>query len=314
MKSAHRHELQTNWLAHWLEVTIERFRPYVTTIAGVVLAFAVAVLVWSYLSRSSATHQGDAWTAYNEVIGSSMPNLEQLHESAQLYPGTKMRELSDITWADGQVLSASRSYILNRVAAKAAMERAVNVYLGILGSSKDQSLHDRAHLGLARVYEMRGDLQQAREEYLAVQGGYSAFAKGQAERLAKPEAKETYAWLEKAVPPRVPTAVGPGTPGKQPEFSASELELPEGAAAPGGSEPAVPATSIDELLEGLDKLPLQTGEGAGSQSAAPENPPAPETPVDSPRSEEAGSATGTSPTPPAAETKETNGAEDKAGE
>ena len=88
-------------------------------------------------------------------------------------------------------------------------------------------LFDRAHLGLVRVYEMRGDLEKASEEYLAVRGGYAEYAKAQADRLAKPEAKETYAWLAKAVPPRVPPPVGPGSPGQLPEFSASELSLPD---------------------------------------------------------------------------------------
>ena len=37
MKSAHRHELETNVLAHRLEAYIERFRPYVSTVVGGIL-------------------------------------------------------------------------------------------------------------------------------------------------------------------------------------------------------------------------------------------------------------------------------------
>ena len=36
MKSAHRHELETNVLAHRLEMFIERYRPYASQIVGVI--------------------------------------------------------------------------------------------------------------------------------------------------------------------------------------------------------------------------------------------------------------------------------------
>jgi hypothetical protein len=317
MKSAHRHELQTNWLAQWLEVAIDRLRPYVSTIAGIILAIAVAMLIWSYMSRASATRQGDAWSAYNQTIGAASPNLEELHKSAQEYPGTQMQQLADITWADGQVFNASQSYIYNRQAAKASMERAVNAYNSILATSDDESLIDRAHLGLARVHEMRGDLEKARDEYLAIRGGYAAYGKAQAERLSKPEAKEAYAWLEKAVPPRVVPPTGPGQPGERPEFSAGDLTLPDSAMEPGAPGAEVPATSMNELLEGLGELPADSGKPGETEPVPPVSKEIPETPPSAPATEGADPATETAPpadveTTPAPSATESN--EEKTGE
>jgi hypothetical protein len=296
MKSAHRHELQTNALAQRLDVAIQRLRPYASTLTWVIVGIAVAMLIWSYMSKSSATRQGDAWNAYNQVIGSAMPNLEELNKAAEEYPGTKMQELATLTWADGQVFNAAQSYIYNRRATTEALNRATSIYHGILQTSEDEWLIDRAHLGLGRVYEMKGDLGKAREEYLAVRGGYADFAKAQAERLAKPEAKETYAWLEKAVPPRIPTTLGPGTPGQLPEFDASDLSLPEATAAPVAPDAvAEPATSLEDMLKALQTLPSASGERGETDQAPPANTESPETPAVNPATEGAAPATESAP-------------------
>ena len=102
-----------------------------------------------------------------------------------------MQQMADVTWADGQVFIGLANYIYNRAAAMEALDRATSAYQSILQSSDDERLLNRAHLGLARVYEMQNELDKARDEYLKVDGGYAEYAKQQAERLAKPEAKET---------------------------------------------------------------------------------------------------------------------------
>ena len=73
---------------------------------------------------------------------------------------------------------------------------------------------------------MQNELEKAREQYGLVTGAYANYAKAQAERLATPEAIETYAWLSKAQPPRPVAPMGPGTPGQGPAFSPSDISLP----------------------------------------------------------------------------------------
>ena len=262
MKSQHRHELETNVLAKKLDAMLHRFRPYVSTIVGVVVAIVVVMLLWSYWSGSALGRRDAAWDLFNRSISGANPDLEQLRLAAQEYPGTAMQEMADVTWADGQVWMAARDYIYNRPAALEALSRAIGAYDTIIRTSDDDRLVYRAQLGLARAYEMQGDLDQAREAYLKVRGGYEEYAKLQAERLAEPEAKEAYAWLATARPPVSRPPSGPGTPGERPEFSEGELALPSADAATGGG---ISDESFEKLLQGL-KLDL---ESAGSPETDP---------------------------------------------
>jgi hypothetical protein len=251
MKSAHRHQLETNALAQRLDVLIERLRPYAAAAAGVVVAVVVIMFIWSYVSGSSAARQGAAWDAYHRGVAAMPPNLEQLRRSAEEYPGTKMQELADVTWADGQVYNAARDYFHNREAAMEALRRATSRYQGILQTSNDERLVNRAHIGMARVYEMQNELDKARQEYLKVKGGYEEFAKLQSDRLAKPEAQEAYAWLATAEAPRPRAPAGPGTPGQRPEFSAGDFPLP-GESPDAGTTDTAPGESVEDLLKGFD--------------------------------------------------------------
>src|SRR5688500_9150416 len=111
MKSAHRHELQTNALAQRLDVAIERLRPYGSTIVGPIAAIVIVSLAWSYFSNASTSKRGEAWNIYHQAARAVPPNLNELHQFAQDYPGSQMQQMADITWADGQVFEASVNYL-----------------------------------------------------------------------------------------------------------------------------------------------------------------------------------------------------------
>ncbi len=251
MKSAHRHELGTNVLAHRLEAFVERYRPYLSKVLFGALAVVAILFVWSYVSGSSATRHNEAWDAYNQAVGSMPPNLDQLRRTAEENPGTPMQQMADVTWADGQVYMASRNYIANRTAANESLNRAASAYQGVIQSSEDERLTGRARLGLARVYEMQNELEKARAQYEQVTGSFAKYAKAQTQRLAKPEAKETYAWLATAKAPISRPPMGPGTPGQPPEFAPGEISLPAGSEADAGK--ADQTKSAAETFENLLK-------------------------------------------------------------
>jgi hypothetical protein len=154
------------------------------------------------------------------------------------------------------------------------------------------------------VYELQGKLEEAREAYLKVGGGYQQYAKLQADRLAKPEAKETYAWLETARAPLPRAPWGPGTPGQRPAFSEGELALPAesatGPALPGST--TAPAASIEELLKGLE-LDFESPPAEGDRYAPGATPPAAtDTPPSDASQQETpsdGASTESATTPPA---------------
>ena len=109
MKSAHRHELETNALAHNLEVYIEKYKPYLSKMAVGVIALIALVFLWSYWSGMSSAKKSEAWDSFNAAVASVPPNLEQLNRAAEVNPGTRMQRMADVTWADGQVFLESRA-------------------------------------------------------------------------------------------------------------------------------------------------------------------------------------------------------------
>jgi len=289
MKSVERHKLETNVLAHGLEVYIERYKPYFSKIAAGVLACIALLFIWSYVSGSSSAQKNSAWDAYNDAVGSNPMNLEQLRRAAEDNPGTKMQQMADITWADGQVMMASNAYIYNRTAANKALGEAAGRYQGVLQTTDDPRLIGRARLGLARIAEMQGDLDKARQQYEQVTGAYAKYAKEQADRLAKTESKETYAWLQTAQPPKPVSPMGPGVPGQKPEFSPGEIALPTGTQTSTGepTDQKSASETFDNLLKEMQKESKDNektddryktdqapAEGKGTGDAAPTAPPA----------------------------------------
>ena len=299
MKSAHRHQLETNDLAHRLELYVERYRPYAATIVGVIVAVIALVVLWSYVVGSSAARRSETWDTYNRAISASpAPNVEELHRTAQEYPGTQMQEMADVTWADSQVFVASRNYLANRQAALDTLAKAMSTYQSVIQTSKDDRLTGRARLGLARIYEMQNQLEKAREQYNQVTGPFAEYAKKQAEQLQKPATQETYAWLATAQVPKATVPMGPGTPGQKPEFSAGEMALPGAGGAEAGTanDAKNSAAAIDELLKSLkdDAKTLETPDRYKNEEKPAEGttpaPTAPAAPADAKKTETPASA------------------------
>jgi tetratricopeptide (TPR) repeat protein len=273
MKSVERHKLETNVLAHGLEVYIERYRSYLPTVIYGILALIAVIFIWSYISNSSAASKSEAWDSYNFAVGSQPMNVEQLRQAAEEFPGTAMQQMADLTWADSQVFMASNQYISNRNAANSALQNANSAYQRVLQTADNDRIKSRAQLGLARVYEMQGELDKAKTQYEQVVGPYAKYAKEQAERLATAESKDTYAWLKTAQAPRPVAPTGPGTPGQRPEFSPGDLTLPNTGATsttePGDSKSA--SETFDALLKDMQK-DLKPGEGATDAKKAGQPP------------------------------------------
>lgn len=249
MKSEHRHELETNWLAHHAAIWLERVQPYNGLIVGGLIVAAIALFAVSYFSGESSARQAEAWNSYNQaVIGSNM-NLELLRKSAGEYPDSPMQEIADITWADGQMYLASRFYIQNRKAADEAAGRAAGTYESLLAETESAAIRSRAHFGLGRIYELRNELDKARDEYGKVEGGFKMLADQRIEQLKKPEVVDVYAWLATAQGPANMSPTGPGTPGLSPGFSPGEIELPDASGEPADEKDA--SAAIDELFKGI---------------------------------------------------------------
>lgn len=247
MKSEHRHELETNALAVRVSDFLDRVQPYNSLIVGGLLALAVLFFAYSYFSSESVARQSAAWNSYNTAVEGMLPDLTTLRQSAEEYPDSPMQQWADITWADGQVWMASRAFIQNRSAALEALNRAEGTYHSLLKESDDVQMQGRAHFGLGRAHEIRGDVDKAKTEYLATKGAFAKLAEQRAKQLEEPEAKDVYAWLATAeAPRRAPT--GGGIPGNRPGFAPGDLDLP--AADTTGTEPGA-AMTVEDLFKGI---------------------------------------------------------------
>lgn len=248
MKSEHRHELETNALAVRVSDFLDRVQPYNSLIVGGLLALAVLFFAYSYFSSETVARQSAAWNSYNTAVEGMLPDLTTLRQSAEEYPDSPMQQWADITWADGQVWMASRAFIQNRSAALEALSRAEGTYQSLLKGSPDVQMQGRAHFGLGRAHEIRGDVDKAMSEYLATKGAFAKLAEQRAKQLEEPAAKDVYAWLATAEAPRRALPAGGGIPGNRPGFAPGDLDLP--AAGATGTESGA-AMTVEDLFKGI---------------------------------------------------------------
>lgn len=252
MKSKHRHELETNWLATKLGEFIEDVRPYSSTIFGAVVVAIVAFVALSYFTGATSARQSEAWSSYNEAVEGVIPNLEELRLAAEQHAGSEMQRWADMTWADGHVWMAARDYLFNHATATENLNRAAGTYRKLLEDATDAQIESRAHFGLGRVYEMRGELDKAREEYLSVRGGFQELAEVRAKALEETKTKEAYDWLVSAQASRQQTPTGPGTPGQRPDFSVGGIDFPSTTGGDDAGATDGGAATVDDLFSGFD--------------------------------------------------------------
>jgi hypothetical protein len=268
MKSEHRHDLETNELAKRLAVFLDRLRPYSTPILSALLVVVGLIVAGSYVQSSSAFRKSEAWNDYNLAVEGLQPDLDLLKQSAEAHADSTMAEWSNITWADGQLFRASRLYIQNRAAANEMLKNAENAYDNLIRNAEDLRIKSRAHFGLARVYEMRSELDKATKEYALVEGAFADLAKQRVEALQSTRAQEVYNWLATAPTPRAISGeggLGATSTGQTPEFDADPLDISEEDDSAAVGEGA--AGGLDEIFKQFEKAAAeQTSPGGAAET------------------------------------------------
>ncbi|MEQ8838555.1 MAG: hypothetical protein RID07_17255, partial [Lacipirellulaceae bacterium] len=131
-------------------------------------------------------------------------------------------------------------------------------------TASQQSVRNRAQLGLARVYEMHNEPEKAKKAYAAVRGIFETVAQQRLEVLESEPNQKAMDWLATADLPE-PASLSGGLPGVRPDFAA---DLPETDAQ---QQPAITKGSIEELLGKLgeadedEKRYDETEEGESSE-------------------------------------------------
>ena len=278
MKTAKRHELQTNELADWIGKKIDAIQPYSRAIVGVIVVALVAVFAGMYLSRQNAAQSAQGWQAYFAAMESGNPDAEALidglNEVATTFADTDAGLWARQSTADMYLSQGARQLYLDRAEAEGLFSKAFSNYQMVISNAQPPLLQQRAWYGLAATYEAQNQLDKAVDAYqhIVQQWPESSIGKQAAENIAqlsRAETRDFYQWFF-AQAPRPPAPQRPDLPGgNRPIFG----DLPDRPAddRSGGAGPPLGEFG-DSLLDfGADSGGADSGgEGdAGSDESGP---------------------------------------------
>ncbi len=260
MKTERRHELGENTLARELNTWGDRMRPYTSAILAIVAALLGVYIVASLWNSYRATRDRAAWDDYQLAVFQDDYEHKSLQRLAvsEDHEGTDMQEWAMIGWADRQLRRAAELYFVNRDEANDRVTDVIGIYEGLADNSSHPEIRNRAQLGLARAYEIKNDLKQARVHYERVEGALSTVAQQRSQQLESKQVEESANWLATVELPKPSTPTGPGTPGSRPGFEAT-APLTDPAGASGAA-----ASSMSEIFGGLEALDPSRYDAAGS--------------------------------------------------
>jgi predicted negative regulator of RcsB-dependent stress response len=255
MKAQHRHELNTNELAEWLEAAIEKAKPYSRAIVGAILAVAIVIGVYAYvnaLGRRTVAAASDQYINALQSLQAEGP-LE-LQRIAEDYRGTEPAVLAQLVLAEQQLNQGAGGLYVNKPAAETELSHAVGSFTQVLQTTKDPMLRAWALYGLGRAHESQGQLERARLDYQKLIDEYPnsslvSAARGHLAQLNETSVKEFYDWFAKQNPQPAGSESGSGVPGFKPSFDLTEppapgdLKFPEPGSAKSSQTPAEASSS-----------------------------------------------------------------------
>lgn len=272
MKNQRRHELQTNALADrlggvtlWIE---ENYKP----VLGVVVALAVIVGVYVYLTNSSSAKVQTSWNAYFAAV--SEQNPDAMRKVAEDYPSQLAGTWARL-WLGDQLLQQGVDQLFqDRAQANDELRKAIAEYEAVLAHRVEPMVAQRANLGLARSYESLDQLDEARKVYRDLvdvnkwpDALFAEQAQARLDDLDRPQTKEFYDWFASQDP--------------KPSIEGSRGEVPLDALKFDSELPDDPVSNDTETpLSGETPVPdAPAGEPTTSETPAADAPASSETPA-----------------------------------
>lgn len=267
MKSARRHELQTNELADLLGRWGAQIRPYLSWILIAVIAVFGGWALFRWYTTSQTQASGEGWRSF--FLAMAGQDKEQIQKGLESV-ATDYNESSAAHWAlvvagDVDLSDGLQQLFQDKALAETSLRSAIEKYeqvLKALGDSTEEPLlRVRALFGLAQAHEALGEVDEAIDYYkqVAELGTSSVLAEQAKERLAMLEdrdMKKWYFWFRRQEP-KPPSAErpAPGLPGSLPGLD-SLSDFPDLGNTP-GTDTAPPSddkkSPADESPAGAEK-------------------------------------------------------------
>jgi len=261
MKSQRRHDLQTNELADAIGRLVERIRPHAQTVAIIVAAVVILMVVLVSLPIMRSRAAAGAAYAFDAAVRAGEP--EALRTFLEGYPDADQASTARLLLAD-RLLHSVAAGSAEGSDADATLGEAEAFYTQVAEASKD--LEPMARTGLALVTLQRGDLDAGRKalEQVAQKWPRSVAAVRAKAHLEALAGYEPVAFSDE--PLEEPPAADETPPASAEEGGAAPAAQPaETPAAPEGA-PAAPA-------EEAGKAPAETpAEGAEKADEAKPKP------------------------------------------
>jgi len=291
MKTERRHELQHNVLADWIGDKLEEIKPYSRAIVGGLIAVAVILGVYLYLSRQRAAVAADGWDMYFKAWEQvrTRDNPEELSEMAQspTYRDTAAGMWARIALADYNYALGENHLFSDKTQAKRELNIAVDNYSSVANQNEYPLLAQRALLGRARSLESLDDQDEARKAYEKLadttEGMYQSEAKKRLADLSQDSTKQFYDWFAQVTPSRS-SQFAPGMPGERPDFNLESLKAGGFFDRPPAGDstsdlPLTPATGSDAEKEATPSA-TPDADKKSADPKAPESKPAETKPAD----------------------------------
>ena len=287
----HHPEVNQTTLERWLRHASQQawFTPLVVAVVAIPLFW----VIFANLSGGSQGRDAQAWRELMASMGGT-PKLSELEEVADQTSGTKVALWSQMRLAEAAFNEGLQNLPGNPDAARDGLDQAISAYKRALDLAPPKSDPARAaRFGLARSYEARNELDQAKKEYEAlVSEAPDSFEGKQARdllaRLEQPDVRTFYNDLYAfSITPDLPDALKgdavsvppPPSSGAAPKFNPFPDDLPlnpfQEPLAPTSGETTPPTSETNtEAASPLAPLtaPVCGGPGGGAPGAGPEAP------------------------------------------
>ncbi len=210
MKTARRHELETNELADRLGPYVDWCRSNLAIILAAVLGLLVVIGGFFYFQGRAKQRAAAAWDEFFKAQSANDTN--RLVGLVDQQPDTAAGLLAALYLADLDFVQGVSLMSTDRDQAEGRLNDAKNRYVHVRQAATDARIQERAVLGLARYYESMGLIDEAKREYRTVrdvpEGLYKTEAVRKLEMLEQPSFTAFADWYRKQRPKPKPAGTG----------------------------------------------------------------------------------------------------------